>query len=56
MRAVVCLGNFWPWSGGMSQYLSWNGAGAIPYPPPAASGSWDVYQSYTEKFYSTMRR
>jgi mannan endo-1,4-beta-mannosidase len=52
MRAVVCLNNFWPWSGGMSQYLSWNGAGSIPYPPPAINGSWDVYQSFADKFYS----
>jgi mannan endo-1,4-beta-mannosidase len=55
MRAVVCLGNFWPWSGGMSQYLEWSGAGAIPYPPPAAGGSWAGYQSYTEKFYGNAR-
>lgn len=52
MRAVVCLGDFWPWSGGMSQYLSWNGAGSIPYPPPAAGGSWDEYQAFTDKFYA----
>ncbi len=52
MRAVVCLNNFWPWSGGMSQYLRWSGISAIPYPPPAAGGSWTTYQKYTEKFYS----
>jgi mannan endo-1,4-beta-mannosidase len=51
MRAVVCLSNFWPWSGGMSQYLAWAGAGAIPYPPPAVGGDWARYQTYTERFY-----
>ena len=23
MYAVVCLSNFWPWSGGMAQYIKW---------------------------------
>ena len=23
MKAVVCLGNFWMWSGGFPQYISW---------------------------------
>jgi mannan endo-1,4-beta-mannosidase len=53
MRAVVCLSNFWPWSGGMSQYLAWAGHGAIPYPPPQPGGDWGRYQSYTERFYET---
>jgi mannan endo-1,4-beta-mannosidase len=52
MRAVLCLNNFWPWSGGMSQYLQWAGAGTIPYPPPQPGGDWGVYQSYTARFYS----
>ncbi len=52
MLAVVCLNNFWPWSGGMSQYLVWSGAAAIPYPPPQPGGSWSTYQSYTQNFYS----
>jgi mannan endo-1,4-beta-mannosidase len=52
MVAVVCLNNFWPWSGGMAQYLAWSGAGRpIPYPPPAPGGSWGTYQAYTEAFY-----
>lgn len=51
MQAVICLNNFWPWSGGMAQYLAWHGAGPIPYPPPAEGGSWSQYQLYTAKFY-----
>ncbi|MBI4669633.1 MAG: cellulase family glycosylhydrolase [Elusimicrobia bacterium] len=51
MRAVVVLNNFWPWSGGMAQYLAWAGEGPIPYPPPQPAGSWDVYQDFTAKFY-----
>ncbi|MEM7510106.1 MAG: hypothetical protein AAF388_04175 [Bacteroidota bacterium] len=51
MVAVVCLGNFWPWSGGMAQYVSWSQGSSIPYPPPAKGGSWTTYQLYTSKFY-----
>jgi mannan endo-1,4-beta-mannosidase len=51
MRAVVCLNNFWPWSGGMAQYLNWVGAGPIPYPPPQPGGDWGAYQKYTSQFY-----
>jgi len=53
MTAVVVLGDFWPWSGGMSQYLAWAGAGAIPYPPPQPGGDWTTYQRYTQQFYSS---
>lgn len=52
LRAVMCLTNFWHWSGGMAQYVSWNGGGAIPYPPPEPGGNWDDYQEYAASFYS----
>ncbi|MGE3975869.1 MAG: mannanase [Bdellovibrionales bacterium] len=52
MHAVVCLSNFWPWSGGMAQYVKWNLKNSIPYPPPHPGGSWDTYQIYTAQFYS----
>jgi mannan endo-1,4-beta-mannosidase len=55
MTAVVCLSNFWPWSGGMAQYLKWAGESSIPYPPPAEGGSWQTYSEYTAKFYSNER-
>ncbi len=51
MKAVVCLGNFWPWSGGMAQLVSWATHKAIPYPPPAEEGSWTKYMLYTSQFY-----
>ena len=51
MYAVMCLSNYWQWSGGMAQYLRWNGAGPIPYPPPAKNGDWDLYRKYTDEFY-----
>ena len=51
MYAVLYLTNNWEWSGGMSQYLEWNGKGAIPVPaiPP---NTWQQYMIYTEKFHS----
>ncbi|MEM1134272.1 MAG: hypothetical protein AAGI07_00425, partial [Bacteroidota bacterium] len=51
MRAVLCLNNFWPWSGGMAQYINWYENTDIPYPPPAEHGSWAKYQLYTARFY-----
>ena len=51
MTAVICLNNFWPWSGGMAQYLAWEDGGKIPYPPPAPNGSWWKYMNYTARFY-----
>ncbi|MEM6802572.1 MAG: hypothetical protein AAF696_14280 [Bacteroidota bacterium] len=52
MYAVLCLNNFWPWSGGMSQYKAWVQDSEIPYPPPAENGSWVSYQTYTSDFYT----
>ena len=46
MTAVLMLGNMWPWSGGFAQYVSWAASDRIPYPPPAAGGSWDGYQQH----------
>lgn len=52
MKAVVCLSNFWPWTGGMAQYVSWSENSKIIYPPPAENGSWIRYQLYTSRFYN----
>jgi mannan endo-1,4-beta-mannosidase len=52
MTAVIVLNNFWPWSGGMGQYLHWNGADSIPYPPPHPNGDWDRYQQFIANFYT----
>lgn len=53
MYAVVCLSNFWPWSGGFGQYVQWTRPqDSIPYPPPHPNGSYDVYQKFVASFYS----
>ena len=51
MTAVVCLNNFWPWSGGFAQYHRWFGGAEIPYPPPAEGGSWFTFARYSSRFY-----
>ena len=54
MKAVLCLNNFWPWSGGFGQYLIWAGeVSSIPYPPPAPGGTWDGYLRFASKFYKS---
>ncbi|MBX7127311.1 MAG: cellulase family glycosylhydrolase [Cyclobacteriaceae bacterium] len=56
MKAVMCLNNFWNWSGGMAQYLVWAGAAdSIPYPPPHPGGDWSKYQEFTASFYSNAK-
>ena len=31
MKAVMVLNNYWQWSGGMGQYVSWSEGTSIPY-------------------------
>ncbi|CAH8285792.1 mannan endo-1,4-beta-mannosidase [Mariniflexile fucanivorans] len=50
MHAVVCLSNFWYWSGGLSQYLSWITGETIPYPND--TNDWEKYMRFTAKFYT----
>lgn len=51
MYAVLYLNNNWIWSGGMSQYLTWNGYGEVPN-PFLEQYSWDEYMNYTKQFHS----
>jgi mannan endo-1,4-beta-mannosidase len=47
MKAVMVLNNFWQWSGGMGQYVSWHEKSPIPYP-----GDYNVFIDYVARFYS----
>jgi mannan endo-1,4-beta-mannosidase len=47
MRAVMVLNNFWQWSGGMAQYVSWREKTPIPYP-----GDYEKFITYSAKFYT----
>jgi mannan endo-1,4-beta-mannosidase len=46
LKAVMVLNNYWYWSGGMAQYVSWRDGTQIPYP-----GDWDAYMTYAARFY-----
>lgn len=53
MTAVMCLNNFWEWSGGMAQYVSWDEGSKIPY--PRDNGNWDDFQHYVSRFYQSSK-
>lgn len=55
MKAVVCLGNFWMWSGGFSQYISWTDQSGIPYPDIENGGPWNPFIDYTKGFYTNLK-
>ena len=53
MKAVLVLNNFFHWSGGMAQYVSWTTGTSIPYPSFEQGGSsWDDLQNYSSRFYA----
>ncbi len=47
MKAVMVLNNYWQWSGGMGQYVSWHEKTPIPYP-----GDYGIFMAYVAEFYS----
>ena len=51
MKAVLCLSNFWQWSGGFAQYVAWSEGKAVPYPPPAEGGNWMGFSTWSSRFY-----
>lgn len=55
MTAVLCLNNFWHWSGGFAQYVNWYEDKPIPYPPPAEDGSWFTFSLYSSRFYKNKK-
>lgn len=52
MRAVIYLGNFWEWSGGMATYLYWtNGGRYIDMNDPAHP--WPAFPDFVAQFYGS---
>ncbi|MBN2613181.1 MAG: cellulase family glycosylhydrolase [Bacteroidales bacterium] len=50
MKAVLVLNNYWQWSGGMAQYLSWATGDSVL--DPDASGDWHGFMRYSAEFYN----
>jgi mannan endo-1,4-beta-mannosidase len=49
MKAVIYLNNFWQWSGGMSQYVSW--FAGRPVMDPDVTGDWNGFMDNSAMFY-----
>ena len=53
MKAVLHFTNTWEWSGGIAEYLKWNGYGEQPYPKSLGGYySWDKLRQYIAQFYT----
>ena len=51
MKAVLHFTNTWEWSGGLSQYLEWNGYPSQPLPKDP-DFNWNRFQKYIAQFYT----
>ncbi|MDJ0367029.1 cellulase family glycosylhydrolase [Hymenobacter sp. H14-R3] len=51
MKAVLHFTNTWEWSGGLSQYLEWNGYPATPMPKDPTF-EWNKFQEYVAQFFT----
>jgi mannan endo-1,4-beta-mannosidase len=51
MVAVVYLNNYWVWSGGMSQYVSWFDSEPVPN-PFLEEYSWREFMEFSARFYT----
>ncbi len=49
MKAVLYLGNFWEWSGGMGQYVSWFTGNVAAN--PGETGLWNEFMENSAQFY-----
>jgi len=53
ITAVIYLNNFWQWSGGMTQYMSW--IEGKPAPDPNVDGNWEGFAAQSAKFYQSKK-
>lgn len=51
MKAVLYLNNFWQWSGGMSQYVSWVTGEPVSAHDPDQTGDWNGFMQNSARFY-----
>jgi mannan endo-1,4-beta-mannosidase len=55
MRAILFVSNYWQWSGGFAQYVSWATGDTIPDPdkPVMAKGNWSGFIKFSARLYVT---
>ena len=51
IRAVMVLNNYWEWTGGMAQYVSWGQGTKIPYRLDPG-GNYNTFTQYIDRFYA----
>lgn len=51
LRAVMVLNNFWDWSGGMSEYVSWATGEDVFDPSVNKEQTWDQAMNFSARFY-----
>lgn len=51
MRAVLVLNNYWDWSGGMSEYVSWATGEGVVDPTAMEKGNWGDFLDFSARFY-----
>ena len=53
MTAVLYLNNFWQWSGGMTQYMSW--IDGKPVQDPNVTNDWEGFMAKSASFYQSKK-
>lgn len=51
LRAVLVLNNYWDWSGGMSEYVSWATGEDVFDPSVNKEQTWDQMMNFSARFY-----
>ena len=51
LRAVLVLNNYWDWSGGMSEYVSWATGEKVFDPSVNKEQTWDQLMNFSARFY-----
>lgn len=51
MYAVLVLNNYWDWSGGMSEYVSWETGEKVIDPAANKDQTWDQVLNFSARFY-----
>lgn len=55
MRAILILNNYWDWTGGMGQYVSWTNNTPVVDPASNKNQTWDEFMNYSASFYTNTK-